>query len=93
MEEVDAFQKWREGATKRTLSVPGVVEFRAYRTAAGTSQVVSTWEFADMTAWAAWFSSEEVQKVIAELYTLTLNASVELWGPSPLVHAPIRPGK
>jgi quinol monooxygenase YgiN len=92
-DKVDAYLKWTGGAIRRVLAVPGVVEFRAYRTAAGTSQAVITYEFADMAAWAAWFSNEEVQKVIAELYTLALNVSMELWGPSPVVPAPIRPGR
>jgi antibiotic biosynthesis monooxygenase (ABM) superfamily enzyme len=89
----EAFLKWTESAIKRLLSVPGVVEHRAYRGAAGAPQVVSTAEFADMSAWAAWHSSEEVQKVIAELHALAVNVTNELWGPSPVVPAPIRPGK
>lgn len=28
-DKVEAYSKWTEGAIKRTLSVPGVVEFRA----------------------------------------------------------------
>ena len=38
----EAYLKWPEGAIKRLLSVPGVVEFRAYRGAAGAPQVVTT---------------------------------------------------
>jgi quinol monooxygenase YgiN len=89
----EAFLKWAEGAIKRCMSVPGVVEFRSYRGAAGAPQVVSTHEFADMSAWAAWSSSEEVQKAFAELHTLAVNVTTELWGPSPVVPLPVRPGK
>jgi len=46
-----------------------------------------------MSAWAAWNSREEVQKVFAELHTLAVNVTSELWGPSPVVPAPVRPGK
>ncbi len=92
-DKVDAYLKWTEGAIKRVLAIPGVVEFRAYRGGPGASQVVITYEFADMAAWAAWYSSEDVQKVRAEAGTLTLNLTNELWGPSPVVPAPIRPGK
>ncbi len=91
-DKVDAYSKWDAGAIKRTVSVPGVVEFRAYRVAAGASQVVVTFEFADMAAWAAWYGHEVVQTVLGEVHTLALNVSMELWGPSPLVPTPIRPG-
>jgi len=29
-DKVEAYLKWTEGAIRRTLAVPGVVEFRAY---------------------------------------------------------------
>lgn len=92
-DKVEAYLKWTEGAIKRTLSVPGVVEFRAYRPATGGSQAVITYEFDDMAAWATWQSQEETQKVLTELRTLALNVTIELWGPSPVVPVPIRPGK
>ena len=89
-DKLEAYLKWTDGAIKRDLSVPGVVEFRAYRGAAGAPQVVTTWEFSDMSAWATWNSSAEVQKVFAELHTLAVNVTSELWGPSPVVPAPVR---
>jgi antibiotic biosynthesis monooxygenase (ABM) superfamily enzyme len=92
-DKLEAYVKWTESAIKRCLSVPGVVEFRGYRGIAGAPQVVITWEFADMSAWAAWNSSEETQKVVTELHTVAVNVTNELWGPSPVVPAPIRPGK
>lgn len=91
-DKVEAYLKWTEGAIRRTLAVPGVVEFRAYRPATGSSQVAITYEFADMAAWATWQAHEDTQKVLAELYTLALNVTSELWGPSPVVPKPIRPG-
>jgi quinol monooxygenase YgiN len=92
-DKLEAYLKWTESAIKRSLAVPGVVEFRAYRGTTGSSQVVTTWELADMAAWAAWQGSEDMQKVRAELGTLALNVEIEVWGPSPVVAAPIRPGK
>jgi quinol monooxygenase YgiN len=91
-DKADAYLKWTESAIKRVV-IPGVVEFRGYRPASGTSQIVVTYEFADMAAWAAWQAKEDVQKVLAELHTLALNVTKELWGPSPVVPAPIRPKK
>jgi len=92
-DKVEAYLKWTETAIQRTLAIPGVFEFRAYRPATGDSQVVTTYEFADMAAWAAWRSDEEGEKVMDELHTLALNINVELWGPSPVVSEPIRPGQ
>ena len=92
-DKVDAYLEWTKTAIARTLGVPGVVEFRAYRLAAGAPQVVVTYEFADMAAWAAWWSHEDCQQVFNELHTLALNVTAELWGPSPVVPEPVRPGK
>jgi len=90
--KAEEYPKWAQSAIKRTLAVPGVVEFRAYRMAANDSQVVVTYEFSDMASWASWVSNEEAQKVIEELHTIALNVKAELWGPSPVVPEPIRPG-
>ena len=46
-----------------------------------------------MPAWAAWYSNEDIQKVLTELHTVAFNVTTELWGPSPVVPTPIRPGK
>jgi quinol monooxygenase YgiN len=92
-DKVEAYTKWTASAIRRTLAVPGVVEFRAYRAATGPHEVVITYEFADFAAWAAWYSNEEFQKVMSELRTLGIDVTSELWGPSPVVPTPIRPGK
>jgi len=92
-DKAEAYLKWTEGAIKRTLKVKGVVEFRAYRPVSGGRQAVVTYEFPDMATWAAWQGHEDTQKVLTELHTVALNVSIELWGPSPVVPAPIRPGK
>ena len=92
-DKVEDYLKWTESAIKRTLAVPGVVEFRAYRPVTGASKVAVTYEFADLAAWAAWRSNEDVQEVLNELPTLALNVNTEIWGPSPVVPASIRPGK
>jgi quinol monooxygenase YgiN len=91
-DKVEAYLKWTQGAIQRALAVPGVVEFRAYRPASGAGQVAVTYEFADMAAWAAWQGSDEVQAVNNELHTLAVNVTFEVWGPSPVVPEPIRPG-
>jgi len=92
-DKTEAYLEWLKTSVPRTLAVPGVVEFRAYRGAVGAPQIVTTYEFADLAAWATWHTNEDTQKVWSELHTLGLNVTAELWGPSPVIPAPIRPGK
>jgi antibiotic biosynthesis monooxygenase (ABM) superfamily enzyme len=92
-DKVEAYVRWSEGAIKRLFSVPGVIEFRGYRMAVGSHQVVCTYEFADLASYGHWRENKEIQKVYDESYTLTLNLTSEIWGPSPVVPKPIRPGK
>jgi len=91
-DKAEGYPQWAQSAIKRNLSVPGVVEFRAYRGVAGSTQTYVSFEFADMEAWAGWYSSDEVQRVYMELYTMALNVQTELWGPSRIVPEPIKPG-
>ena len=91
-DKVDEYKKWTESAIKRTIGVPGVVEFRAYRPVSGSSQVVVTYEFPDLATWATWQEDEQTQAVLNELRTVAVNVLSELWGPSPVVPDPIRPG-
>ena len=88
----EVYSEWAKAVIPRTLGVPGVVEFRAYRPATGNHQVVITYEFANMADWAAWHGSETMQQILDEVYGLTTNVNIEVWGPSPIVPQPIRPG-
>ena len=90
-DKAEAYLKWTEGAIKRTLAAPGVVEFRAYRGIAGASQVITTYEFADLASWATWRANKEIEKILDELHTLGINVTTEVWGPSAVVPKPIRP--
>jgi len=92
-DKMEAYAQWTESAIRRTTAAPGVIEFRGYRPATGTHQVVITYEFANLAAWAAWYTNEEIQKVRNELRSLVTDLDLELWGPSPIVRAPVRPGK
>lgn len=91
-DKTEAYAGWAKGAIQRTLAAGGVTEFRGYRPASGSAEVVVTYEFADMAAWAAWYGHDAVQQVIAEVYTLATGVTTDLWGPSPIVPQPIRPG-
>lgn len=92
-DKAEAYAKWVKSAIERQMAVKGVVELRAYRIAAGTHRIVATYEFADIATWAAWQSHEDIQKTRNELDALATDVTTELWGPSPVYPAPIRPGK
>ena len=92
-DKVEAYTKWVKSAIQRQMAVKGVVELRAYRAAAGCHRIVATYEFADMAAWAVWQSHEDVQKSREELGAFASDVTSELWGPSLVTPAPVRPGK
>jgi len=92
-EKLGAYANWGKSTIQRLLAVPGVVEVRGYRAATGAHYVVVTYEFADMAAWAAWSSNEDVQKMRDELDAYATDVTYELWGPSPVIPKPIKPGK
>ena len=48
------YLKWAQTAIKRTTSVPGVVEMRAYRPATGGSGRRTVHTVRPVTAWARW---------------------------------------
>ena len=91
-EKADEYPKWAKSALQRLLAVPGVTEFRGFRPVTGAHQVAVTYEFADFSAWAVWNGNDAVQEVWNEAREYCANLSIELWGPSPLVPDPIRPG-
>ena len=91
--KTEEFIDWAKAAIPQILAVPGLVEMRSYRTQAGNGQIVTTYEFADMAAWASWQSSETMQRMLVESRVYMLNVNAELWGPSPVVPEPLRPGQ
>ncbi len=90
-DKVEAYNEWTRKAIRKTVGAPGVVEFRGYRVAAGSHQVVTTYEFADLTALGTWLSNPDVDEMRAELRTLANDVTDEIWGPSQIVPAPVRP--
>ena len=90
-DKTEEYSKWVPSAVERVLGTLGIKEFRAYRHATGSNQILTICEFANMDDWEKWFSHEDIYNVIHELYALTLNLTSELWGPSPVVPKPLRP--
>ncbi|MEI6290022.1 MAG: antibiotic biosynthesis monooxygenase [Chloroflexota bacterium] len=91
-DKVELFQAWVKKAIPRILALPGVVEFRAYRPLSGAWQVVTTVEFSDLNAWSKSASTEEYTRILDELHTLAVDVLVDVWGPSPVVPVPLKPG-
>ena len=92
-EKAGEYGEWAKSAISRMFTVPGIVEFRAYRPATGPYEVVVIFEFADMNAWASWHSNDDTIKLRQETSLYCDDINYELWGPSPVVPEPVRPGK
>jgi quinol monooxygenase YgiN len=92
-DKVEAYNAWAKTVIPRILALPGMVEFRGYRPVTGASQVVVTLEFADLAAWTAAYEHEDMQRLLNESRAYETNLSWELWGPSPVVPKPARPGR
>jgi antibiotic biosynthesis monooxygenase (ABM) superfamily enzyme len=93
-DRLEAYMAWAQKAIPQVVAIPGLAEFRAYRGVAGDmgGQVVLTYEFADMADFAAYWSHEDMRRLDGELQSFTANQHAQVWGPSPVVPAPIRPG-
>lgn len=87
-------QSYREYAKKEmSRKTPGAVEIRAYRNILGSPQVRLTVVWQTLADWARWAESAERQAMQSELLKFATNVRFEIWGPSPVIPAPIRPGK
>ena len=89
----EAYQAWAKKAVGSVLKSPGIIEFRANRNVLGSPQVRATSVWKTLADWANFNESSEWQELATEMQAFTKNVSVELWGPSPVVPEPIRPGQ
>ena len=89
-------QAWVEFAKKAVSSVlkaPGLVEFRSYRNMLGSPIMKATTVWQTLADYAKYIESAEWQALMAELRDKwATNFRVEIWGPSPVVPEPLRPG-
>ncbi len=90
-EKAEEYQEWAKKGTEMSLALPGVVEFKAFRSIIGGNQVICLYEFNDMKDWASWLADEEFQKHREKGRSVLTNMSQELYGPSPVVPKPMRP--
>ena len=62
-DKAEGYSTWAGSAIPRLLAAPGVVEFRGYRPSTGSYQVVVTYEFEDLAAWASWADNDDVRQL------------------------------
>ncbi len=88
-----AYLEYAKRGFATMLKAPGLVEIRAYRSLLGSPQVRLTLVWQTLADWAKFAESPERQRLDSELFEFATNIGVELWGPSPAVPEPLRPGK
>lgn len=76
------------------LKQPGVKEFRAYRNPTLTTpNIMIHMEFDSMASIGQYLESEDIGTIMADLKNSGVtNISAQIWGGSPVVPEPIRPG-
>ncbi|WP_062536607.1 antibiotic biosynthesis monooxygenase [Mizugakiibacter sediminis] len=88
----DTYADWVKKAIGLVLKQPGLVEFRAHRNLLGSPQVRTTTVWQSGADWAH-FAEGAWQTLEPELRRMATNLRIELWGPSPMVTEPLRPGR
>ncbi|UCD80168.1 MAG: antibiotic biosynthesis monooxygenase [Desulfobacterales bacterium] len=88
----EAYGEFAKKAIGAILKAPGLIEFRASRNMLGSPQVRTTSVFRTLSDWAGFTDSNEWRGLEAELRNYADNIRVEIWGPSPVLPEPVRPG-
>ena len=88
-----AYAAYAKKVIGAALRQPGFVEFRANRSLMGSPQSRATYVWQTLADWAIFAATADYQALDAESRRFVTNTHVELWGPSPIVPEPIRPGK
>jgi hypothetical protein len=88
-----AYAEFAKNAIATIMKAPGLIEYRANWNMLGSPQVRTTTVWQSLSDWAKFAQSKEWAVVQTQLRTFTTNSHVEIWGPSPLVPKPLRPGQ
>jgi hypothetical protein len=87
-----AYGEFAQNAIGTILKAPGLIEFRANRNLLGSPLVRTTSVFRSLSDWASFTESDEWKKLDAEFRSFVTDIRVEIWGPSPVLPEPVRPG-
>jgi heme-degrading monooxygenase HmoA len=88
----DTYAAWAKQAVATILKQPGLVEFRGNRNLLGSPEVRITLLWRSGADWIA-FAEGAWKSVERELRALATHIRLEVWGPSPIVPEPLRPGR
>ena len=88
----EAYGDFAKKSIGAILEAPGLIEFRANRNILGSPQVRSTYVFRSLVDWASFTDSDQWRALEAELRIFATNIRIEIWGPSPVLPEPVRPG-
>lgn len=88
-----AYLEYSKRAFQTLLQAPRIVEIRVHRSLLGSPQVKLTIVWQALADWAKFAESPERQKLESELLEFATNIDIGLWGPSPVMPEPLRPGK
>jgi heme-degrading monooxygenase HmoA len=87
-----AYEAFVERAVGAEIHAPGFIEHRAHRNISGSPQVRVTHVWKSLADWANFVDSVESQSIDAEFRTFVTNINLQIWGPSPVIPEPLRPG-
>ena len=88
----EAYVEWAKETVGKILKAPGLVEFRAHRNILGAPQVRSTSVWQTLADWANYTDSNEWRALEDEFRAFATDIRIEIWGPSPVLPEPVRPG-
>lgn len=88
-----AYLEYSKRALATMLKAPGIIEIRAYRSLLGSPHIRLTLLWQTLADWAKFAESPERQRLDSELFKFAADIALEIWGPSPAVPEPLRPGK
>lgn len=88
----EAYGEWAKETVGKMLKASGLVEFRAHRNVLGSPLVRSTAVWQTLADWANYTDSDEWRALDAELRAFAADIRIEIWGPSPILPEPVRPG-
>jgi heme-degrading monooxygenase HmoA len=88
-----AYAEFVKNAVATYMKAPGLIEYRAARNLLGSPQVRTIMVWQSLSDWAKFTESKEWAAIDTQRRPFMTNIHVEIWGPSPMVPKPLRPGQ